>query len=282
MGEINWDEMLRDLEQREAELDEFCSGMGFDLSDETDAGSSVSGAFVSNAVVSNAVVSDAFPNADSHLKAPTPMASNKLSDPKPAAGEGDGSLILKEAEETLSATDLQVYQIRRQFTDILPDDTLTRMEREAAPVTSQWEDKPAEGASSERMYLEALRLLAGGKLSEEAQEELILLSGSGDEADSGMKQFLSVFTVLQGSPSGNQIRNTLGKANAVPKTGTCTEGVMALADAVLEAKMRQDARNAQQDNRYRTRQSQLDSRQSRAQSEYDAAKRRADRWRQPK
>ena len=35
MGEINWDEMLRDLEQREAELDEFCSGMGFDLSDET-------------------------------------------------------------------------------------------------------------------------------------------------------------------------------------------------------------------------------------------------------
>ena len=113
MGEINWDEMLRDLEQREAELDEFCSGMGFDLSDETDAGSSVSGAFVSNAVVSNAVVSDAFPNMDSHLKAPAPMASNKLSDPKPAAGEGDGSLILKEAEETLSATDLQVYQIRR-------------------------------------------------------------------------------------------------------------------------------------------------------------------------
>ena len=204
MGEINWDEMLRDLEQREAELDEFCSGMGFDLSDETDAGSSVSGAFVSNAVVSNAVVSDAFPNMDSHLKAPAPMASNKLSDPKPAAGEGDGSLILKEAEETLSATDLQVYQIRRQFTDILPDDTLTRMEREAAPVTSQWEDKPAEGASSERMYLEALRLLAGGKLSEEAQEELILLSGSGDEADSGMKQFLltniSTFSELGSFP----------------------------------------------------------------------------------
>ncbi len=269
MGDMNWDEMLRDLEQREAELDEFCAGMGFDIDDEADKASSVSAAL---------------PNADSHLKTPAPMASNKLSDPKPkpAEGEGDGSLILKETEETFDATDLQVYQIRRQFTDILPDDTLTRMEREAAPAASQWEDKPSEEMSSERMYLEALKLLAGGKLSEEAQEELILLSGSGDEADPGMKQFLSVFTVLQGSPSGNQIRNALGKANAVPKTGTCTEGITALADAVLEAKMRQDARNAQQDNRYRTRQSQLDSRQSRAQSEYDAAKRRADRWRQPK
>ena len=202
--------------------------------------------------------------------------------PKGAAapsGKWDaGALLLDEEEETADEMDLLFYQLRKKYAGVSHDDKFEQKLRTVPDPIPEWAADTA-AASGPGKYLGIAQQLSKGQITDGAQREMIMLSSSSEDMDPGMKQFYSVFTLLQSGPSRERIAGVLKKADCGPVSGESAEALRILCGAVRDAVRKQDAFDAEQDNRYRTRQGRLNNARGKAQSDYDSAKKEADRWR---
>ena len=284
MSGIDWNVLLSIDGRQEEELRQFRSEQGWDHSDSPKTAEPGIASLKDNKnekpISSTGVCHSSGTDLDGNTKwagKPVLTAGISSQDSKWNAE----SLILEEQEETADETDLQLYQIRKKFTGVSHDDQLEQMLRSKQTPDAEWSaDTPAD-LSVEQRYLRITKQLSGGQINDAAQKEMIFLSGTGSGADFGMKQFYSVFTVLQGSPSRGQISDVLKKTAYCSAANENNAGIRILSEAVREAVQRQDEFDAAQDKRYRSRQIRYNDAQDQAQIDYNAAKRKADRWRKP-
>lgn len=201
-------------------------------------------------------------------------------DQSEASTSGEASsLLINEREEPLTEEDLLLYQLRKAWTGLPQNDALEMMESRQAPLLSAWNEGDAAGLSTDRLYLQLSKHLQGGKVTEEALEEMAMLSGKEKAGNSGMKLFLSAFTLLQNNPSRYQMDFIADKTSCLPGSDISSEGVRILGDAIWEAGSRQDTLNTEYDQKNIARQKEYDRLQEKAQEKYNNAHQRAERWR---
>ncbi len=192
-------------------------------------------------------------------------------------GAWDASkLILEEKADALDEEDVQCYLIRRRFSRLEADDALERMEQAKTPPVPAWDEK-AEG-SQELLYLQLEKRLADGRITEQAQTDMLRLMESGNQREPEMNAFYQVFTLLQNEPSQKRLLEVLARVAALPETGR-NFAVRSLGAAASAYAREQQAKNAQQNKRYRDRQAELDRQQNQAQKDFDTAQKSADYWR---
>lgn len=205
-------------------------------------------------------------------------ASSRI--PSKGADSVDASrLIIKEEEEPLTEEDVQLYQIRRGFSDVAEERALDQMERQVPLPASSWEEGDAAALSTDRLFLQLGNHLEKGQVSDTARKEMIILSGTDRKADSGMKLLYPAFTLLQSNPSRAALSDTLDRISRIPSQEVTAEGVRIMARAIRSAVADQDARNAEKDRNNRSRQAKYNRDREKAEQKYDSAKRSADRWR---
>lgn len=192
---------------------------------------------------------------------------------------GAASLIIEEPEEALTEEDVQLYQIRRGFSDVAEERALDQMERQVPLPASSWEEGDAAALSTDRLFLQLGNHLEKGQVSDTARKEMIILSGTDRKADSGMKLLYPAFTLLQSNPSRAALSDTLDRISRIPSQEVTAEGVRIMARAIRSAVADQDARNAEKDRNNRSRQAKYNRDREKAEQKYDSAKRSAERWR---
>ena len=205
----------------------------------------------------------------------------RLSADKEADGKWDASsMLIEEIVDSVTDEDLQLYQIRKRYLGMPPDEKMEQMEHQVPTLVSEWDDPDmATDLHPEGMFLKIGTYLSKGQITDMAQQEMLLLSGTEKAGDPGMKQFYSVFTLLQGSPSRSRIANVLAKAGQIPSGKAVGSSIRILAEAIRNAVAEQDARDISQDRHYRSRQAGYDKIHEKVKKDYDDAKRRTDRWR---
>lgn len=205
----------------------------------------------------------------------------RLSADKDADGKWNASsMLIEETKDPVTDEDLQLYQIRKRYLGMSQDEELEQMEHQVPTPVSEWDGPDtAAGLHPECLFLKIGTYLSKGQITDMAQQEMLLLSGTEKAADPGMKQFYSVFTLLQGNPSRSRIANVLAKAGQIPSGNAVGSSIRILAEAIRNAVAEQDARDISQNRYYRSRQVGYDRIHEKARKDYDDAKRRTDRWR---
>lgn len=200
--------------------------------------------------------------------------------PSPAEDRREASsLIIEETDEPFTEEDLHYYRLRKKYFDIPGDNELELKERQLPGQISAWKDENPAGLPLNRLYMQIGAHLQNGQVSDSAQQEMIMLSGTQADFDPGMKQFYSAFTLLQSNPSGEQIAAVMARIGRIPSSSVEAEGIRILSRAIKSAAEKQAAINAEKDRKSRARQAEYDRRKEQAQNKYDTAKRSADRWR---
>ena len=275
MSGLDWDTLLAIDGQQEEELKQFRAQQGLDPVIEGPAGGRSAG--------SRDEQPGAGPVSGIGAGRKTGRDEKRAPSARMAAKPGKwdaGTLILDEEEETTDDTDLLFYQLRKKYSGVSHDDMFEQMLRAVPDPVPEWssESKPA-ASSPYQKYLSIAQQLSRGQITDSAQKDMILLSGTGEDMDPGMKQFYSVFTLLQGNPSRERIASVMKNAEPGLRGGESARALRILFNAVSYAVRKQDAFDDAQDRHYRTRQGRLNAARRNAQSEYDSAKREADRWR---
>ncbi len=188
-------------------------------------------------------------------------------------------LIIKEEEEPLTEEDVQLYQIRRRFSDITEDRALHQMECQIPLPVSLWEEADVHVLSIDRLFLQLGNHLGKGQISDTVRKEMIILSGTDRKTDSGMKLLYLVFTLLQGNPSRDALADAFDRIGMIPPHEITAEGVRIMGRAIQSAVADQDARNMEKDRNNRSRQAKYNRERKKAEQQYESSRRRADRWR---
>lgn len=274
MSELDWESLLAIDGQQEEELRRFRVEQGLD-SAAADPGPGQNG--ISPKTPSGAI--SLAPGVGFGRKS---NQDEKRTPPKGTAsrsGKWDAkALILDEDEESADDMDLLFYQLRKKNDWVSHDDKLEQKLRIVPDPVPEWTAETAAASLSQK-YLSIAQQLSKGQITDSAQREMILLSTAGEEMDPGMKQFYSVFTLLQSGPSREHIAGVLENADSCPERGESVEALRILCSAVRDAVRKQDALDKAQDSRYRSRQGRLNAARGKAQNDYDSAKKEADRWR---
>ena len=277
MSELDWESLLAIDGQQEEELRRFRAEQGLDsaAADPADPGPGQKETGLKTP--SGAISLAPGIGFGRKSKPDEKRTSSKGTASRPGKWDAE-ALILDEDEESADDMDLLFYQLRKKNDWVSHDDKLEQKLRTVPDPVPEWTAETS-AASLFQKYLSIAQQLSKGQITDSAQREMILLLSAGEKMDPGMKQFYSVFTLLQSGPSREHIGGVLEKADFCPARGESVEALRILCSAVRDAVRKQDAFDEAQDSRYRTRQGRLNAARGKAQSDYDSAKKEADRWR---